>query len=131
MVCQAVLCILHLENRCGEKILKTLLFETIQRANKTNKEESEILKKVEVVANTRILGSREVPANWKIPTSKNNNNKRVVQDLTMPNTHVWKFMKEFHEITAVCFDSTNDKEKARKIAWNECCDQWIIVMEKA
>ena len=129
LVRQAVPCILHLENRCGEKILKTLLFETIQLANKTNKEEEELLKKVELIANTRILGSTKKPATWKIPVA-NDSNKRVVQDLTMPNCHVWKFMKEFHEITAVCFDTTNDKEKARKEAWDKCHDLWMVVVEK-
>jgi hypothetical protein len=128
---QAIPCILHLENRCGEKILKTLLVEVIQQSNKTNKEEDDIIKQIELVANTTILGNPWQPSNWRIQLGKGDKGKRVIQDMTMPNVHVRKFMNLFHELTAVCFDTTNEEEKARKEEWDVCRDLWVIVVEIA
>jgi hypothetical protein len=49
MVRQAVPCILHLENCCGEKIIKMLLMDSIQLTTKLCREEVELIKKMEDV----------------------------------------------------------------------------------
>ena len=131
LVRQAVPCILHLENRCGEKILKTLLIERIQQSSKSNSDEEELIKKVEEVINTRILGEERRHTNWRIPVSKNDSSKRVVNDITMPNQHVRKILKEFHLITAVLFDITIDKERERKEKWDNCRTLWGALIEVA
>jgi hypothetical protein len=66
-----------------------------------------------------------------IPVSKNDKNKRVVSDITMPNQHVRNFLNEFHRITAVVFDTTKDDERARKEEWDRCCTLWRGVTEMA
>lgn len=131
MVRQAVPCILHLENRCGEKIIKMLLMDSIQLTTKLDKEEVELINRVEHIVNTRILGQPHRPSNWKVPVSKNDKSKRVVNDITMPNQHVRKFMKELHRLTEVLFDLDDEEQMARKEAWDNCRNLWMDVMELA
>jgi hypothetical protein len=131
MVRQAVPCVLHLENRCGEKFVKALLIERIQQSNKTNQEEEALIRSVEHVVNTQVLGQPWRPSNWKIPLAKDGTNKRMVSDITMPNQHVRKFLKELHKVTDALFDVANEEEKARKEAWDECRDLWAEVTEMA
>ena len=40
-------------------------------------------------------------------------------------------MRQLHEITAVLFDTTNEEENERKLAWDRCRDLWMGVMEVA
>jgi hypothetical protein len=86
---------------------------------------------VEEIVNTRILGEPSRVTSWKIPVARNDKNKRVVSDITMPNQHVRKFLKEFHHLTDVVFDSTLEQEKARKEAWDGCRTLWLEVIELA
>jgi hypothetical protein len=131
MVRQAVPCVLHLENRCGEKFVKTLLIERIQQSNKTDQQQKELIRSVEHVVNTQVLGHPWRPSNWKIPLAKDDKSKMVVSDLTMPNQHVRKFLMHLHRVTAVLFDATDDNERKRKEAWDECRDLWGEVTEMA
>lgn len=127
---QAVPCILHLENRCGEKFMKSLLIETVQLSNKTPTQQKQLIAAIEEIANTRILGTQWRPSNWRIPVSQTDN-KIVVQDMTMPNCHVRKFMQRFHELTAACFDCSDSQQNERKQAWDKCRDLWLVVVEMA
>jgi hypothetical protein len=129
MVRQAIPCILHLENRCGEKIIKMLLMDSIQLTTKLGREEVELLKKVEDVVNTRILGQQGRESNWKVPTDKNDKNRIVISDLTMPNPAVRKFLEKMHLITSVLFDMDDDEQRARKEAWDGCRTLWLNLME--
>ncbi len=52
---QAVPCILHLENRCGEKFLKMLFLEGYD-SKTTTTEQAKLLKDLENIVNTQILG---------------------------------------------------------------------------
>lgn len=132
LVCQAVPCILHLENRCGEKILKALLVEVIQMSGRTTQQENDLVEKIELLANTKILGNQWQPSNWRIPMGKTGDkSSMVVQDLTMPNVHVRKFMEQLHEVTSVCFDVSKENENARKHEWDQCRTLWMIVVEMA
>ena len=131
MVRQAVPCILHMENRCGEKIVKTLLMEIIQLHNKTEQEEDEAIKKVEDVINNHILGRPWRPSNWCIPVAKNKQNKKVISEMTMPNQHVRKLIANFPIITAACFDTSIEEEKNSKESWDSSVALWRIVTEMA
>jgi hypothetical protein len=52
---QAVPCILHMENRCGEKFLKMLFLEGYD-SKSTTTEQAKLLKDLENIVNTQILG---------------------------------------------------------------------------
>ena len=81
-------------------------------SGKTNKEEEESIKKIELIANTKILGNPWQPSNWRIPLGKGEKCRRVVQELTMPNVHVRKFMNLFHELTNICLNYNKPQSSA-------------------
>jgi hypothetical protein len=131
MVRQAVPCILHLENQCGEKIVKMLLMDTIQLTTKSDQQQLELINRVEQVVNNCILGQPWRPSNWRVPVLKSDSSKRVITDITMPNQHVRKFIKELHLITEAVFDMEDDDQRARKEAWDQCRTLWLEFMEMA
>jgi hypothetical protein len=55
----------------------------------------------------------------------------VITDITMPNQHVQKFIKELHLITEVVFDMEDNDQRARKEAWDQCRTLWMEFMEMA
>jgi hypothetical protein len=72
-ICQAVPCILHLENRCREKYLKMLLLEGFD-AFKTDADQMWFIRDFEVLVNTGVLGTPIHQANWRLATAANKNN---------------------------------------------------------
>jgi hypothetical protein len=66
---QGVPCILHLEDRCGEKYIKMILLEgydTLPSDTLKNK----FLKDFEHLVNTRVLGTPVRHANWRLLVGK-------------------------------------------------------------
>ena len=53
---QAIPCILHMENRVGEKILKLLLIEGMIKRDSDKKEQKNMIREVNKIINTKILG---------------------------------------------------------------------------
>jgi hypothetical protein len=125
---QAVPCILHLENRCGEKKLKMLFLEGYDKLA-TNKEKQELLKNIEKLVNTKILGSTRRPANWRLATATDKDSRQVIKDQTIPNSHVRKFMKAHKLITKLCLPLETDNE--RRNQWDETFELWNELMEVA
>jgi hypothetical protein len=121
---QAVPCILHLENRCGEKYLKMLLLEGFD-AFKTDADQMRFIRDFEVLVNTGVLGTPIRQANWRLATAADKDNRQAIKDQTMPNTHVRKFLKQFAKLTAFCLPDN----LPRQHAWNETMVRWNLVME--
>jgi hypothetical protein len=122
---QAVPCILHLENRCGEKFIKMLLLEGFDAAG-TNAAKKQFLKTFENIVNTQVLGTVKRRANWRICLGKDQDNRQNIKDQTLPNTHCRKFINNFPLLTAHCIAN-----KARRERWNEVIQLWRSVMECA
>jgi hypothetical protein len=122
---QAVPCILHLENRCGEKFIKMLLLEGYDAAG-TNAAKKRFLKRFETIVNTQILGTVNRRANWRIALGKDSENRQNIKDQTLPNTHCRKFINKFSLLTAHCVSN-----EARRNRWNEVIHLWSSVMEAA
>ena len=71
LVKQAILCVLHMENRCGEKILKMLLINAMESLKTQPKQViTKFIEDIENKINTDILGSPYKPSQWMIPTDK-------------------------------------------------------------
>jgi len=77
-------CILHLENRVGEK--KTCIiqkgFELHSGSVKTFDE------RMQEIIQTQGLGTPEAPSQWKLPTEKANGEPIAIGDVTGSNTFV-------------------------------------------
>jgi hypothetical protein len=123
---QAIPCILHLENRCGEKIIKLLLLEGYNRENITKAQQDQLILDVEAVVNHRVLGTVHRKSNWRVTTGVDADNRTVIGDQSMPNTHVQKFMDHFEELSQLCII---DEERLGK--WNEVISLWVNLMEFA
>ena len=85
LIRQAIPCILHCENRCGEKILKLILLEGWDKRDQDNCAQDKMLFDVVQVVNTKILGKPKRPANWRIITAKDLENRTTLGDQSMPN----------------------------------------------
>jgi hypothetical protein len=121
---QAVPCILHLENRCGEKYIKMLLLEGFDLF-KTDSDQKKFIRDVEVIVNTTVLGTPTRRANWRLATAKDKDSRLAIKYQTMPNTHVRKFLRQFHKLTAFCLPN----HLPRQQQWNETMERWNLVME--
>ncbi len=123
---QAIPCILHLENRCGEIIIKLLLLEGYNRENITKSQQEQLRLDVEEVVNTRVLGTPSRKSSWRVNTAVDKDNRKVISDQSMPNTHVRKFLNHFEELSELCII---DEERLEE--WNEVISLWINLMEFA
>jgi hypothetical protein len=88
---QAVPCILHLENGCGNKFSNMLFLEGYDKLA-TNKEKKELLLNIEKLANTKVLDSVCRPANWQLATAKDKDSRQVIKDQTISNSHLRNFL---------------------------------------
>jgi hypothetical protein len=122
---QGVPCILHLENRCGEKFLKMLLLEGYD-ALPTDTLKNQFLKDFEEVVNTSVLGSANRRANWRLAVGKDKDNRQCIKDQTLPNTHVRKFLAKFDLLAALCITSLT-----RRADWEATILLWNGVMQSA
>jgi hypothetical protein len=61
---QAIPCILHLENRCGEKMIKMLLLEAYNQEDITSSEQATLIADFESVINSSVLGTQRRKAHW-------------------------------------------------------------------
>jgi hypothetical protein len=126
LIRQAIPCILHCENRCGEKILKMLLLEGWDERDQDNSARDKMLIDVVKVVNTRILGKPKRPANWRIITAKDSENRTTLGDQSMPNRHVRKFIEQIDLITEVVI-----LDEERRQSWNQVIGLWSNLMTKA
>jgi hypothetical protein len=123
---QGIPCILHLENCCGKKFLKMVLLEGYD-ALPTDSAKNKFLKEFETLVNTRVLGTLTRPANWRIATGKDKDNRQCIKDQTLPNTHVQKFMLAFDIIATFCISS----DEVRRAKWNEAIQRWNLTIASA
>jgi hypothetical protein len=126
LIRQAIPCILHCENRCGEKILKMILLEGWDERDQDNYAREKMLFDVVKVVNTKILGKPKRPANWRIITAKDSENRTTLGDQSMPNRHVRKFIEQIDLITDVVI-----LDEERRQSWNQVIGLWSNLMTKA
>jgi hypothetical protein len=125
---QAVSCILHLENHCGEKFIKMLLLEGYDK-KATDGEKNKFLKDFEEIVNSQVLGTPTRKANWRIATTKDKDNHKCIKDQTSPNTHVRKFINNFPTLTTFCL--VGDTSAACHNDWGLTIHRWRAMMEAA
>jgi hypothetical protein len=99
---QGVPCILHLENRCGEKFIKIILLEgydTLPADTLKNK----YLKDVEnVLVNSSVLDTPICCTNWRLVVRKDSGIRQCIKYQTLANTQIQKFLDKFDLIATLC-----------------------------
>jgi hypothetical protein len=93
----------------------------------TDAAKNKYLKEFETLVNTRVLGTLTRPANWRLATGKDKDNRQCIKDQTLPNTHVRKCMHKFEILATFCIASDED----RRSKWIETISLWNLVMDKA
>ena len=117
---QAIPCILHMENRVGEKMLKLLLLDGVHERDADKKEIEKMIREVNNVVNTSILGTRRRKSNWSVNLTK----EGTVADQTMTNNHTRKIINGFEKILPLCVSNQERRDK-----WSECIELWREIVE--
>ena len=104
---QVITCILHMENRVGEKFLKLLL---IAGANKRDSDKSALTKMIEQVnkvVNTQILDTERRKNSWFVNFTK----EGTVADQPMTNNHTRKIINKFEVLLPICVSNPEHRQK--------------------
>ena len=91
---QAIPCILHMENRVGEKILKMLLIEGANERDSDKVAFNKMINKVNRTVDTKILGTRERKSNLSVALASYG----TVADQAMTNNHTRKIINGFENL---------------------------------
>ena len=126
LIDQAIPCILHCENCCGEKILKMLLLEGWNERDGDNPSREKLLRDVTKLVNTSILGTQNCPANWQIVTAETSDGKKTLGDQSMPNRHVPKFIDRLDLLADLIII-----DEVRLLEWKATVADWLQLMVKA
>lgn len=125
LISQAIPCIMHLENRVGEKIITVLLSlgaELFQR--RRTKSLAVFASSIMRVVNTRVLGTLTRPKQWKMLLSKNN---EAVLKVSLSNSKTRKFVSEIGVLIDYVFHHPEDAEK--KHIWHTLIQDYSDAMD--
>ena len=112
---QAIPCILHMENRVGEKILKLLLIDGANKRDSDKSALSKMIDEVNKVVNTQILGTQRRKSNWTVNLTK----EGTVADQPMTNNHTRKIVNKFELLLPICVSNPERRQK-----WVESIELW-------
>ena len=126
LIDKAIPCIMHLENRCSEKMLKLLLVEGWDSCDGDTSRQSTFISSITDTVNSHILGTPERKSNWSMTTVKNSKGTTIIGDQTMYNYQVRKFLREesFTRLIDICVDDGQRSDK-----WKTVLRYWNLMME--
>jgi hypothetical protein len=118
LVLQAVVCILHLENRVGLKSIESILRSGLSKALQgiltwttsigANKRQEEYVHHVTTIMQTRILGTASAPSQWRFPLTDDGK----MGSLSMDNNRTRATVNNIEALIEVSFpDSDPNKAK--------------------
>jgi hypothetical protein len=117
LLMQAVPCLLHMENRCGLKLLTMLLIEGLDSAisggiygdeKSEQKRIDRFLEEVEKIVNESILGDPQHRAHWYLPYDQK---AKEIAPITMDNGRVRKLMDGLEKMILVCIADGTERAK--------------------
>jgi hypothetical protein len=115
LISQAIPCIMHLENRVGEKLITVLLAMVADkyrlRTNMTTLN-TRFASNVQSIVNTRVLGSLTRPKQWKVPLNQKGD---AVMKALFSNKKTRLFIENIGHLINFVFSSAEDAE--RKCTW--------------
>lgn len=113
LVLQAVVCILHLENRVGLKSIESILCSGISNAIKgtldwilaksANRRQAEYVDRISGIICTQILGTIMAPSQWRFPLTDDG----VMGTLSMDNNRTRLVMNSIEQLIEVSFPNSD------------------------
>ena len=117
LVLQAVVCILHLENRVGlksiESILRSGITNAIQgklewiHAHAVQKRQVDFIACITNIIQTQILGTNEGPSQWRFPLAEDGS----MGTLSMDNNRTRSIVNEIELLIEVCFPDSDGRKR--------------------
>lgn len=106
---QAIPCIMHLENRVGEKLITVLLAIGAERFQRQRgvKSLSRFANNIQHIVNTRILGSPNRPKQWRVPL---NDAGDAVNKVSLSNKKTRLFIDNIIPLVEYIFQAPEDVE---------------------
>ncbi len=96
LICQAIPCIMHLENRVGEKMITVLLAmaaDIFRKKTNTTTINTRFANNIQSMVNTRILGSIHCSKHWKVPFNEKGD---CVSKVSFSNSKTRLFIDNLH-----------------------------------
>jgi hypothetical protein len=108
LIAQAIPCIMHLENRVGEKLNTVLLAMAAdkyrQRTNTTTLS-TRFASNIQSIVNTRILGSAIRPKQWRVPLTEKGD---AVTKVSLSNKKTRLYIDNINHLINFVFASEED-----------------------
>ena len=135
LVLQAVVCILHLENRVGlksiESVLRSGLSNAVQgklewiQSKAVRKRQDEFIERITNIIQTRILGTFAAPSQWRFPLTEDG----TMGSLSMDNNRTRLIVNEIELIIDVSFPDS-DVNKGRLLRCFPSYRAAIVILRK-
>jgi len=130
LISQAIPCIMHLENRVGEKIITVLLARAAEKFQRGRTLGATFLQSIEDIVNTKILGTETRPKQWKVPLNEKGDS---IAKVSLSNNKTRIFLDNILHLVDFVFSSPEDSEM--KIIWQtmiqDYCDAMAILRKRS
>jgi hypothetical protein len=109
LLSQAIPCIMHLENRVGEKLITILLAMGAERFQRTRgiKSLTRYATGIQHIVNTKVLGTLQRPKQWKVPLSDSGDK---VNKVSFSNKKTRQFVDNMYVLIDFIFAAQEDAE---------------------
>jgi hypothetical protein len=107
-------------------MIKMLLLEGDNREDITTAEQATLIADFKSIVNSSMLGTQRQKVHWQMNTGWDKDNRVVICDQFMPNTHVHRFLDHFKELAELCLI-----DEGRLTKWNDVTSLWISLMDFA
>jgi hypothetical protein len=126
LISQAIPCIMHMENRVGEKLITVLLAMAADKyRQRTNiKTLTRFAANIQSIVNTRILGSVVRPKQWKVPLSEK---KDAVNKVSLSNKKTRLYVDNIYHLINFVFASEEDRQL--KETWTKMIQDYTQAMQ--
>jgi hypothetical protein len=105
-------CILHLENRVGEKIVNMMIRFGFQKRQQSA---AAFISELQEVFRKEVLGSQECPSQWKIPFKTESDGSVQIEPIQERNTVVCGMLNYVEKITQGAIPDSEEAFKAKLI----------------
>jgi hypothetical protein len=106
-------CILHLENRIGEKKITIILRKGLDKYNGRKRDYIELL---ENVFQTKVLGSEELPSHWRLHYTTDTDGQISLEAIQVKNSISWQIISDIDAIIEAALPGADDTAAALLIA---------------
>ena len=113
---KAVPCLLHLENRVSECIIRMLLLRALEFVEDDTHATAEYILEVERYINEKIFGEPDAPSGWKFPYEDNK-----LGEVKFSNWRARRIIEEFDVLVECSFPGTVPELKTK---WKNIAQQY-------